>query len=460
MWKKQGELRRAQNITKTWINAQSKSIYVRKFLQASAAIRGLQVFGHAGVFMGTHAGMTLAQPRTWQHTIPAFFRAYRFAYGNEAAYERSLEELKSRPLYTRFERLGLKNNPDQVNTEEFQKSQTALGGTIKKIGMQGIKGFNALKVLRQDLAEYHYNKLTEAEKADDGAVKSIVKLVNNATGATNLKVPELLNETMFAFGMESARWGKLTRNPMRATAIAIKALLHPEKATTEERVFAKVWASRVGEQLATYTSLLFANAAIQSMVNPNNPTNILNPNKKDWLRPKFGSVTVDPTSGMLSTIDFSKNMVEIPFKNSQELQGDTKTQAYGKAVIGRFRGKLAPAYSTLWDMVTQTDYNGNQLPLSNIKPDKNHRNIGWLEWSAQRLPIPVAEGLHEMFQSAAENGSSPTETANVLQALLLAGISGTTGARASESQKDKKQSQGNTPTIPTLGKLPAVPKTN
>lgn len=437
MWKKQGELNRAKNATKIWIDQQSRSIYVRAWLKASAAIRGAQVFGHAGVFMGTHAGMTLAQPTTWRHTIPAFFNAYKFAYGNEGAYEKSMQELKSRELYDRFKKLGLKNDPDQVNAEEYQKDQNAFTGMLKRIGMQGIKGFNALKVLRQDLAEHHYNKLTEEQKKDDGAVRSIVRLVNNATGATNLKLPDWVNEVSFAGGMEAARWGKLTRNPMRATAIAIKALRNPEKATTEEKVFAKIWASRVGEQLATYTSLLFANAAIQGLVNPSNPTNILNPNKKDWLRPKFGDITVDPTSGMMSTVDFIKNMGQIPFKNGKELHGDTKSQAWGKALIGRTRGKLAPAYSTLYDLVTQTDYNGNQLPLSNIKPDASHRNIGWLEWSAQRLPIPVAEGLHEMFQSAEDNGTKPTHISNVLQALLLAGISGTTGARASESSKER-----------------------
>lgn len=440
MWKKQGELRRSQAITKKWVDDQSRSVYVRALLKASAAVRGVQVFGHAGVFMGTHAGMTLVQPTTWHLTIPAFFRAYKFAYGNEAAYEQSLEELKSRPLYNRFERLGLKNNPDNINTEEFQKSQTALGGWIKKVGLQGIKGFNALKVLRQDLAEYHYNKLTEADKKDDGVVKSIVSLVNNATGATNLKIPEAIQEVTFAGGMEAARWGKLTRNPLKVASIAAKALIHPNKVSAQDRVFAKVWASRVGQQLATYGSLLLANAAIQKVVNPKNPTNLFNPNDKDWLRPKFGNVTVDPTSGMMSTIDFIHTLAKVPFENKKELRGDTKTQAFGKAIISRVRGKLAPLYSRIWDMVTQTDYNGNQLPLSNIKPDAKHRNVGWLEYATSALPIPVAEGFHNMFQAAADNGTSPTKTSNIMQSLLLTVVSGTTGARANESESNNPKS--------------------
>ncbi|HEY8661073.1 MAG TPA: hypothetical protein VIL78_18720, partial [Hanamia sp.] len=295
---------------------------------------------------------------------------------------------------------------------------------------------------RQDLSEYHYNKLTEEEKQDDGAVKSIVKLVNNATGATNLKIPEVINEVTFAGGMEAARWGKLTRNPLNATRIALKALIHPDKVSVEDRVFAKVWASRVGWELGTYGSLLLANAAIQKVISPNNPTNLFNPNDKDWLRPKFGNTTIDPTSGMMSTVDFIHKLGEIPFEDKKELHGDTKTQAYGKAIIGRTRGKLAPLYSRIFDMITQTDYNGNQLPLSNIKPDSKHRDVGWLEYATQSLPIPIAEGLHNLFQSAHDNGTSPADASNIFQSFMLTGISGTTGARANTSQKASDSGSG------------------
>ncbi len=437
MWKKRGDLIKNQNATKRWIEEQDKSEAGKLLRKISGGFRGVAVFGHGGIFVGTHAGMNLFSPSQWNKVIPAFINGYKFAYGKRAAYERSMEELKNDRNYVLAQRAGLRNNPDQYNSEEYQKSQHFLG----KIGSVGEKGFNAIKVLRQQLFNYHYDRLSDAEKNDKMAAVSIARLVNLATGATNLKMPEWLNEVTFAGGMEAARWGKLTRSPAEATKTALKALLTPSKATIEEKVFAKVWARRVGEQLATFASILMANAAIQNTFNPSNKVNITDPNKPDWLKFKFGDLTLDPTSGMRGVASFMYNLGKIPFESKKELRGDSRLEAAGKQTFGYGRGKLSPFYSTLVDLFTKTDYYGNPLPFSNDKATGSKHKLTWGEYLFQKAPLPVAEAAHETYKAMHEEKSDKVVLKHILEGMFMGVMSGGTGFRVGESTGEVKGAQ-------------------
>lgn len=442
MWKRQSEYTRNRTAIKNWIGDQNKSAAGKALQKISGLFRGVAVFGHGGIFVGTHAGMTVFNPSMWNKTIPAFFRGWKFAYkgvlsGNHADYMRSIEELKNSPNYLIAERAGLKNNPERINTEEYQKNQHFLG----RLGLAGERGFNAIKVLRQDLFDYHFNKLTPAERDDPEVAKSIAHLVNLATGATNLNIPAWVNEVSFAGGMEASRWEKLTASPVKATTTALNAILNPSKASTADRVFAKVWARRVGEQLATYSSLLLANAAIQNSIHPKNPVNMTNPNKPDFMKFKFGTVTIDPTSGMRSTAMFMRKLGEIPFQSKKELHGDKRLAAAGKDVANYARGKLAPLYATGADLFTGTDFNGNPLPYNKEKPGKGHHQLTWLEYAWSKSPLPVAEAANVAYKSAEEHGANKMTLDKVLNGIMSGGISGTTGFRVSEYDADAPENK-------------------
>lgn len=431
MWKKQGEFKRQQTATKNWIDSHSQSPALKALRKVSSAFRGVSVFGHGGIFMGTHAGMTLFQPSTWKYTIPAFFRGWKFAYGNTGAYERRMEELKNSPNYITAQRAGLKSNPDNTNAEEYQKAQKVFG----KLGLAGVRGFGAVKVLRQDLFDHEYNKLSDAAKADPNSAKQIAWLINNGTGATNLKLPEWVNEASFAGGMEAARWGKLTRNPAKATEVALKAIFNPSKATPAERIFAKVWARRVGEQLSTLASILLANAAIQKMVNPGNPVNLTNPDKSDFLKFKFGDMSIDPTSGMLGTGKFIYGVAKIPAMSKKDLRGDTPIKSLGKSVFSYGRGKLAPLYSTMADFFDKKDFNQNVMPFSDQKPSPSHHKLSWKEYAWEKAPLPVAHAADAMYKSATDGKDITTR--NVVDAIISGFVSGGTGFRVGEEPKEK-----------------------
>jgi len=345
MWKRQSELARNRAAIKTWVGEQSSSAPVRALKKISGLFRGVAVFAHGHIFLGTHAGMTFFNPSTWNKTIPAFFRGFKLAYGKEADYAKAMEELKNSPNYLVAQRAGLKNDPDRINTEEYQKSQQYLG----KLGKVGERGFNTIKVLRQALFDYHFNHLTPEERDDPEVAKNIAKMMNLATGATNLKLPAWVNEATFAGGMESSRWGKLLVSPAKATRTALNALLAPEKATVADRVFAKVWARRVGEQMATYLAARTANAVINNYLFPQKKEKVFDPSDTEWWKFKFWDTTIDPTSGMRSTATFIHTLGSVLVENKKELHGDSRLAVEGKKGMQYARGKLAPLYGTVAD---------------------------------------------------------------------------------------------------------------
>lgn len=439
MWKRQADLTRNRTAIKNWIGDQNKSLPGRLLQKVSGLFRGVAVFGHGGIFVGTHAGMTVFNPSMWNKTIPAFFRGWKFAYGNEGDYQRSIEELKNSQNYILAQRAGLKNNPERINTEEYQKNQKYLG----KLGLAGEKGFNAIKVLRQDLFDYHFNKLSAAERDDPAVAKSIAHLVNLATGATNVNIPAWVNEVSFAGGMEAARWEKLTASPVKATQVALNALFNPSKATAADRVFAKVWARRVGEQLATYSAMLLANAAIQNTLNPKNKVNMTHPNKPDFLKFKFGDVTIDPTSGMRSVAMFMYTLGKVPFTSKKDLHGEKRIKVVGKDIAGYARGKLSPLYSTAADIFTGEDFNGNTMPYSKDKPSGYGHKLTWGEYAWSKAPLPIAEAANVAYKSAIEHGAHRMTLEHVINGIMSGAISGTTGFRVGEydanSPENKKK---------------------
>lgn len=429
MWKKKSDLLKNQNATKIWIEEQNKSAIWKGVKKFTNSFRGSAVFGHGGIFVGTHSGMNLFDPTRLKVVIPAFLNGYKFAYGNNAAYELSMHELRNNPNYIRAQRAGLQNNPDVYNAEEYQKYQTALG----RLGMVGQKGFNAIKVLRQQLFDAEYNKLTQAEKDDPKVAESIAQIVNLATGATNLKMPEWFSEATFAGGMESARWGKLTRSPLKATETTLRVIKDKIKGentvSLSDKVFAKIWAKRVGLQLGTFASMLAVNAAIQNYINPKNKVNISNPNDPDWLKFKFGDITIDPTSGMLQPINFIKGLMEIATENQKDLGNKTRLEKEGAFGLKYLRGKLSPFYGTALEQLTRTDFKGNVLPYFSDEPQKGKHKLTYLEYALSKGPLPVAEAVGEIYNSAAENESNRATTNQVIDGILSGALSGGTGFR-------------------------------
>jgi hypothetical protein len=440
MWKYQYDLQKNRQATQRYVDSQGQNAAIRAFRKFANFFRETTVFGHGGVFVGTHAGMTLMDLPRAKYTVKSFFNAYKLAYGKDAYYEKAMNNLKSNSNYELAQRAGLKNNPDIINNDA-EIIQPLFG----RISESGKRGFNAIKVLRQDLFDSHYNALSAVEKADPGAAKSISEIVNNATGASNLDIPKWVNEVTFAGGMEAARWGKLTRNPAKATVTAIKAIFHPKDVSVQDRVFAKIWAKRVGTQVASYFGLLTLNAAIQNSLtdDPKKKVNLFDPTQSDWLKMKIGNTTFDFTSGMMSTIHFIEQLAYQSAFDKTKSPKENELESAAKTTLKYGIGKLSPFYGDVVESALRHDYQGNTLPWSDAKPfAKYNHKLTWAEYGASKLPLPVADYFKEFYESAEKNGLSKPKIDNILTGLKYGAISGTTGFKAYETAESQEGGSG------------------
>ncbi|MCL2650324.1 MAG: hypothetical protein FWD60_04755, partial [Candidatus Azobacteroides sp.] len=435
VWKANRDLSRNRAVTQRWVDEQSHSEAYKKFKKATELFREAAVFGHGGIFVGTHAMPTLFDLPHAKHTVKAMIDAYKFAYGNEANYELMMRDLENSQNYVIAQRAGLQNDP-----RRFGSDSEITSNWFKKWSTAGERGFNAIKVLRQKLFDIEYEKLSAAEREDSDSVKAIAQIINNATGATNMKMSGWVNDVTFAGGMEASRWERIVKNPAKALGILSKW----NRATTAEKVFAKVWTRRAAITAGTYMLGLTINNALNYYFygDDKHKVNFFNPLKSDWMQYKVGDVTLNPTSGVLSTLRFAVGLASLPFVNSgtikNEYHADNRLDAFGKDVLKYGEGKLSPFYSTVLENITHHDYSGNTLPFYDDKPlyGFNHK-MSYTEYLLSKAPLPIAEAS-QLYNESIRNQGVPEDKVHAFWKAIEHGvISGTTGARLYDNTKQE-----------------------
>jgi hypothetical protein len=397
----------------------------------------LKTAGHGTVGGITHAGMNLFQPSEYKTYFPFFIKQFNFAFGKIANYERAMEDLKNDSSFKFWKDAGLAIDP----SEKYDDYQ---GEFIKqswwdKLGAVGNRGFNALKVYRLDLAKSFYDGLSASEKADPNTAKELAKLVNHATGTSEINTPKWTSTAFFAPKLEISRWQGLIGDPVKAT----KTFLDWGNATPAEKVMAKRVAKNAGEKIATYIALLTANAGILAATGSKDKINFDDPSKGDWLKFKIAGKTIDPTGGIEATMRFIYTMMN----SAQTAYTGTKKELRRKPQETQFqtvgtqlRYKLSPFASTAMDIFTGTDAMGRPLPWSKVKPRKGEKPYtigGYL--AQQQTPIPVSEALHEVKSSMKEKGMDDAQINDILKGIGVGLISGGTGVKVQDVPKEKKR---------------------
>tara|TARA_R110000868_G_scaffold183748_2_gene425047 strand:+ start:781 stop:9306 length:8526 start_codon:yes stop_codon:yes gene_type:complete len=397
----------------------------------------LKTAGHGTVGGITHAGMNLFQPSEYKTYFPFFIKQFNFAFGKIANYERAMEDLKNDSSFKFWKDAGLAVDP----SEKYDDYQ---GEFIKqswwdKLGAVGNRGFNALKVYRLDLAKSFYDGLSASEKADPNTAKELAKLVNHATGTSEINTPKWTSTAFFAPKLEISRWQGLIGDPVKAT----KTFLDWGNATPAEKAMAKRVAKNAGEKIATYIALLTANAGILAATGSKDKINFDDPSKGDWLKFKIAGKTIDPTGGIEATMRFIYTMMN----SAQTAYTGTKKELRRKPQETQFqtvgtqlRYKLSPFASTAMDIFTGTDAMGRPLPWSKVKPRKGEKPYtigGYL--AQQQTPIPVSEALHEVKSSMKEKGMDDAQINDILKGIGVGLISGGTGVKVQDVPKEKKR---------------------
>lgn len=436
MYKKQYERTKALNSAKIFIKTANDSKAKKFFNMLPSVFFNLKTYGHGTVGFLTHAGPNIFRPSVWKAYWPNFFKQYSFAYGNTGKYQMALEGLKNSPHFDEWKKAGLAVDP-QTSYDEYQ----LFGIKQSKLGAAGTKGFNALKFLRYDMAESFYKTASDAEKADPELREHLAELVNHATGHSEVRVPNKLAKVFFAPGLEISRWQRMITDP----AIALNTVRTWNKRTPAEQAAAKIVFRGAGEKLATYGTLLAANAGLLAAMGSKQQINLTDPSNSDWLKFKGGDETIDFTGGVLNPIRLlsiiTKEAYLSAYGNKQELRtkpGDKDAST----ITSQARYKLSPLAGSGADILTGTDAMGNPLPWSNVAPPKGRHKIDWTEFAWQQTPIPIAAGAKAAMDGMRERGMSDPEINDIFNGLLHFSVEGFTGVKASPDYSLEKGGSG------------------
>ena len=441
VWKKNNELTRRRNAVKRYAETLQKSGLEKTLTFITGFAREGVVFGHGGVFVGSHAGLNLITPGSMKQTVQSFFNAWKFSFGNANAYNTAMEILKNNPNYILAQRAGLKNNPDTFNEGgEINPNNSKLDW----IRSSGERGFNALKILRQGISNDFYNRLNEAEKLDSEVHKVIAELTNLATGATNYKVNPILNETLFGAGLELSRWEKIVKNPAKATVILSKMAFSNDSVRPADRVFLRFWGRRVGTQMAMYGGALFVAWAVNKYFlgyDDEDNVNYTDPSKADFMQLKVAGNTMYITSGMAQSFRLVSEIGDISAHQSdtkylRDRYHDARSWNAITSVSGKYgRGKLAPFYAHVLDAALGSNYRGQAMPWND---DENR--MSYLGYALSFSPIPINDLYTEVHDAHEKYGGSD----KMWQHMILGGARGTfsglSGFRISEFEYDSEKS--------------------
>ena len=441
MNKRRGVITRAEYYIKS-----SKDSKIGKFIKGVPNFFfAAKTFGHGTVGAITHAGMNIFQPSRYKYYFPFFINQFKYAFGDTAKYEQAMEDLKNDPDFTFWEMAGLAVNPKE-KYDDYQgdfaskAAKTKIGKFFIRAGVAGDRGFNALKGYRLELAKSFYDNLSESVKADPNTAKEIARLVNHATGSSEVTMPKWTGTVFFAPKLEASRWQGLIGDPAKA----IKTFTNWNKASLSEKASANLVARNAGEKLAMYIGLLALNAGVLAAIDSDDEINFTDPSKSDFLKFKIAGRPVDPTGGMTATMRFIHSILSVPFGERKRKDYKSPQEKVYSSVGTQLRYKLSPFASTAMDLITQQDAIQRQLgflpfPWVKQKPKKGEKPFTFTEYMVQQqTPIPFAEGWHELHSSMKAKGMHEAQIDDILKAIAVGGVSGFTGVKVNQPVKRKK----------------------
>jgi hypothetical protein len=429
---KQARARQLKNSAKAWLKDQQSPVWQRYASKIPRALFGLKVAGHATVGIGTHAAQNLFIPSRWPAIARAYVDMWRFAYGKAATHEAAMEDLTRRPNFPVARRGGLVNDP-YTSQGDYQSPENTRWCRMLRAGNLA---FDALKELRQDLFDLHWNKLPAHMKTPEMA-KAISDMMDHATGTTRRAVSESnwKNLVFFAPRLVGSRLAWEIADPVKAVYYGLKG----KSATPAERYFALSQLKEKSAFLGVYLGALAVNQGILQATGSKQRVNMSDPSKADWLRFKGAGYQAAPfSSGIFAIRQFARLLHDLrgtrtPF---EQLEGNRQSEAAGH-LMQYARGELSPAAGYLADQISQQDFMGRNLPLSDEK-DKNwmkehgYGRYTWGQYATQALtPIPVEEPVMEVWK----HWGMPDATASFwMKTLLEAGARATTGIYFGEDQ--------------------------
>lgn len=456
LWNKQRNARRLKESAKLWLKNINTPGYIKALSAIPRAMFSLKVGLHGTVALGTHAPMVAFQPPFWGTYIKNFGRMYGMVF-SPSFYERNIQDLVRRPNYVVARRAGLQNDPFQY--EEFHTGaikdlvKNWIGeknmDTVDKLTSGGNRGYSVLKILRQDMFDQMWDQLPDTAKVPEMA-SAISDGLNHATGVTKGRAPAGASVALFAPRLAASRVMWLGGDPIRMA----KTFANWDKSSVAERQFAMNQLKEKAWVFGTAASMLALNqgflAATGSKQKINGIPKSLGGAGIDPLSSDFMKFKVAGLDGAYGSAMF--NMAKLPLRMAVAILYEGKSsklimedeRAYNVA-LGYVRTQLSPFAGTAADLAFGRDYAERPLPRKmfglveqkGVVP-KRLRLQGVKPYTAaeyaslQFSPIPISEGLREVWKGM---GMKDKQIEDNINALAITSIMAATGSRVTEDTR-------------------------
>ncbi len=432
MYRKMDMERKMRNQAKDWLQNAKYPKWMQFLKRIPKAFFSAKVFGHGTVGMITHAGNQIFNLPAAKSYWTNFFRQYKLmgVHDQGVYHEQMMQDLIRDPNFIRAKRAGLANDPFKY-TDDYQNQ--FMVKFFHKIGLMGNRGFDALKLFRQERFNSRWESLPDSLKTPEMA-KLLADIGNHETGVVKARMGgETASWILFAPKLEGSRWMFLIGDPAKAS----KIVSNWKDETKENKEYAKREMTQKAIIAGTYFGALAINQGFLSATGSNQKINWTNPLRGDWLSFKIAGHNLGIVSPMIGAVRFLVNIAHDSRgkrTNFEKLQSSRAEEA-GKDAWDYGRMKLSPFSKVATDVTFQSDYAERQLPFSDEKNPKYLRKQGikpytYTEYVGETfLPIPLEDAIKTGMKHA---GMGDSDIKVALEAIATAAIVGGTGARLSD----------------------------
>lgn len=437
MWLKQRARRIVEQQARTMVAEMNRGSFSRLAEDIANIPRKVATVGHFTVFPKTHlSDLLFTDPKVYLRTFKDSMNLS--TRGGIIAHEQRILRMKVDPDYNAAVRAGL-DVEIGGGFSKFRGATKEVLGSAKE--SRSAMAFDELRFARFDVFKKALKLLGEDERNNDN-LKAIAEVVNNKTGAATIRssLGKLLTKFLFAPRLLPAQFRSTFVDPVRA----IKTFAHRASATPGELVAARFVTRRMATLASVYTATLAAEAAYSSLTgDKKNQPNLTNINRSDWLRLKLFGYGVP----MSPTVEFLKLPIQMVYAMANARPGENRFIQGGKKALSFIVGRQNPLYAGIEEALTgQNPGSGRPTPfpglLGSAKETLSKPRETYTEFLGEKMPIPVAGLVRELYDEMREQGLSHPDAKTWIQSLVSSTVSGVTGyhfASTHESPYDKAE---------------------